>query len=90
MLNLLSFVCRALGVLLLKMFTNVSFRGLGGTSETNWKELQGAIKLRRESLEEDNKGHLDENTHHVRLAFELVDACLQRDPLDRLVVATNE
>ena len=78
-----------MGVLLLKMFTNVSFRGLGGTSESNWKELQATIKLRRESLEEDSTGHLDEKIHHVRLAFELVDACLHRDPVERLVVAIS-
>ena len=71
------------------MFTNVSFRGLGGISETNWKAFQATIKVQKESLEEDNKGHLDEKTHHVRLAFELVDACLQRDPLNRLVIAIS-
>ena len=76
-------------MLFLKMFTDVSFRGLGGTTKSSWKMLQASIKVQKESLEEDNKGHLDEKTHHVRLAFELVDACLKRDPLDRWVVASQ-
>ena len=89
-LKAISAFCRATGVLLLKMFTNVSFRGLGGISESSWEELQAVIALRKKQLEEGKKGRLDEKTHRVRLALELVDACLQRDPVDRLVVATNE
>ena len=83
-LKAISACCRAMGVLLLKMFTNVSFRGLGGISESSWEEFQAVVAFRKNKLKEGNKGLLEENIHHVDLAFELVDACLQRDPVDRL------
>ena len=50
--------------------------------------LQGRIEELREKLVEAATSGVSEETHHISLACELVEACLQQKPEDRQVAVS--
>lgn len=80
------FFDRAMGILLVKMFADLSFTGLKGTGPLHWQDFLDALKRRLDTLRGSvGFGDMSEETHHVSLACELIEACLQQQPEDRCV-----
>ena len=75
---------RALGILLLKMFADSAFAGLKGTGKRELFDFHNALRYRlgemRDGVGQDG---VTEETHHIDLACELIEACLQPNPEDR-------
>ena len=75
---------RAVGILLVKMFADPSFTGLRGTGQLHWRDFFDALNHRLDTLRGSlGVGDVGEETHHVSLACELIEACLQQQPEDR-------
>ena len=81
----LTLACRALGILLAKMIFGVTFPNYFGVWEDFHLILQGRITGLKARLS-DAGSSMSEETHHISLACELVEACLQQIPEDRQVL----
>ena len=79
-------ICRALGILFVKMFSDSKFKGLQGARREDWEDFEVLLGRRvqqlRARLGEDG---VTEESHHVGLACELIRACLQQQAEDRWV-----
>ena len=77
---------RAMGILLIKLFINAKFKGLQGTSTDDWDDFEVLLGRRMQQLRARvGKDGVSEETHHVGLACELIEACLQQQPEDRCI-----
>ena len=72
---------------MLKMFADSLFTGLQGTGKREWKRFERALKDRLDQLRRSvvSENGVIEETHHVGLACELIQACLQQRLEDRWV-----
>ena len=62
------------------MFFDKTFRGFGG----DWGDFEAILKVRLDKLRGKlGQGGVTEETHHVGLACDLIEACLQKRPEDR-------
>ena len=81
----LTLACRALGILLAKMIFGATFPNYFGV----WEDFHAIHQMRiaglKARLSETGSG-VSEGTHHISLACELVEACLQQIPEDRQVI----
>ena len=81
----LTLACRALGILLAKMIFGATFPNYFGV----WEDFHAIHQMRiaglKARLSETGSG-VSEGTHHISLACELVEACLQQIPEDRQVL----
>ena len=73
-----------MGILLAKMIFGITFPNFSGVWEDFHSILQGRIAGLKARLSEAGSG-VSELTHHISLACELVEACLQQKPEDRQV-----
>ena len=77
---------RALGILLLKMFADSLFTGLKGTGKRQVEDFEMILGRRLKEMRESvGKDDVSEEIHHVELACELIQACLEKRPEDRWV-----
>jgi hypothetical protein len=66
------------------MFADSAFAGLKGNGKREWRDFQNALKDRLEEMRDSvGQDGVTEETHHIDLACELVEACLQPNPEDR-------
>ena len=69
---------------MIKLFINPKFKGLQGTSTDDWEVFEMLLGRRVQQLRARvGKDGVSEETHHVGLACELIEACLQHQPEDR-------
>ena len=68
------------------MFADSAFAGLKGNGKREWRDFQNALRVRLEEMRDGvGQDGVIEETHHIGLACELVEACLQPHPEDRWV-----
>ena len=66
--------------MLARIFFGKTFPGFGG----DWEYFEGILKVGFDRLRGKlGQGGVTEETHHVGLACDLIEACLQQRPEDR-------